>query len=82
MKRWKIHTQARKQARTHREVKVIIKHHLTCTTETKEIADPVREGGLDNLVFGLAEYAAEDAERTFNTYESSAYVSSLTTMNY
>lgn len=27
----------------------------TCTAETKEIADPVRVGGFDNLDFGLAE---------------------------
>lgn len=58
----------------------IVKHYPTCTTETKDIADPVREGGFDNLVLGLAEYAEEDAERAFNTYKSSAYISSLTTM--
>lgn len=40
----------------------------TCTTETKEIADPVKVGGLDNLDFGLAEYAAGEADRTFSTY--------------
>lgn len=39
----------------------------TCTTETKEIADPVKAGGLDNLDFGSAEYAAGEAERTFST---------------
>lgn len=41
---------------------------LTCITETKEIADPVSEGGLDNLELGLAEYAEDEAERTFKAY--------------
>lgn len=39
----------------------------TCTTETKEIPDPVKVGGTDNLDFRLAEYAAGEAERTFST---------------
>lgn len=40
---------------------------LTCRTDTNEIADPVSDGGWDNLAFGLAEYAEGDAERTFKT---------------
>lgn len=39
----------------------------TCTTETKEIPDPVSVGGIDSVDFGLAEYAAGEAERTFST---------------
>lgn len=39
----------------------------TCTTETKDIADPVSDGGFDSLAFGLAEYAEGDAERTLST---------------
>lgn len=68
------------QRERERAGKGIVKHHPTCTTETKDIVDPVREGGFDNLVLGLAEYAEEDAERAFNTYKSCAYISSLTTM--
>lgn len=41
----------------------------TCTTETKEILDPVSDGGLDNLLSGLAEYAEGEADRTFKTYK-------------
>lgn len=40
----------------------------TCTIETKEIADPVSDGGFDSLDFGLEEYAEGEAERTFSTY--------------
>jgi len=39
----------------------------TWITETREIAEPVSAGGFDNLDFGLAEYAADDADRTFKT---------------
>lgn len=38
-----------------------------CTIETKDIADPVSEGGVDSFDFGLAEYAEGEAERTFST---------------
>lgn len=40
----------------------------TCITETNEIEDPVSDGGLVNLDFGLAEKAVADADRTFNTW--------------
>lgn len=43
----------------------------TCTTETREILDPVSDGGVggvDNLDPGLAEYAESEADRTFNIY--------------
>lgn len=39
----------------------------TWTTETREMEVPVKAGGLDSLELGLAEYAAGEAERTFNT---------------
>lgn len=42
---------------------------MTCTTETNDIADPVRDGGFDNLDFGLAEYAEGEAPRTFIAYK-------------
>lgn len=45
------------------------KDKLTCTTETSDIAGPVRDGGFDNLEFGLAEYAEGEAPRTFKTYK-------------
>lgn len=35
--------------------------------ETRDIADPVRDGGLDNLVFGFAENAEGEADKTFRT---------------
>jgi hypothetical protein len=35
----------------------------TCKIETKEIADPVSDGGFPSLVFGLAEYAEGDLTR-------------------
>lgn len=38
-----------------------------CTTETRDIADPVSDGGLESFDFGLAEYADGEAERTFST---------------
>lgn len=41
-------------------------HLATCTTETNDIAVPIREG-LESLVFGLAEYAEGEADRTFKT---------------
>lgn len=41
---------------------------FTCIIETNEIADPVSDGGFDNMDFGFAEYAEGEAERTFNTY--------------
>lgn len=41
----------------------------TCTTETSEIADPARDGGVSSLELGFAEYAEEEAERTFKTYK-------------
>jgi hypothetical protein len=40
---------------------------ITCITETNDIADPVRDGGDDNLEFGFAEYADGEADRTFRT---------------
>jgi hypothetical protein len=40
---------------------------ITCITETNDIADPVRDGGDANLVFGFAEYADTEADRTFRT---------------
>jgi hypothetical protein len=43
------------------------KTNITCITETKDIADPVRDGGDANLVFGFAEYADGEADRTFRT---------------
>jgi hypothetical protein len=49
-----------------------MKLHITCITETREIAEPVRKGGLDNLVFGLAEYAEGAAVRAFNTCQKRA----------
>lgn len=39
----------------------------TCITETNDIAVPVRDGGLVSLVFGLAEYAEGEADKTFKT---------------
>lgn len=39
-----------------------------CKIETKDIRVPVSDGGLDNLDFGLAEYAEGEAERTFSAY--------------
>lgn len=33
------------------------------------MAGPVRDGGEANLVFGLAEYADGEADRTFRTYK-------------
>ena len=44
-----------------------LKKLITCITETNDIADPVSDGGDDNLVFGLAEYADGEADRTFRT---------------
>jgi hypothetical protein len=41
---------------------------LACITETSDIADPVRDGGDANLVFGFAEYADGEADRTFSVY--------------
>lgn len=41
----------------------------TCKTETSEIVDPTRDGGFANLELGSAEYAVEEAERTFRTYK-------------
>ena len=41
----------------------------TCITETSDIADPVRDGGVASLVFGFAEYADGEADRTFKTYK-------------
>lgn len=41
----------------------------TCITETSDMADPVRDGGVANLVFGFAEYADGEADRTFKTYK-------------
>lgn len=38
-----------------------------CTTETKDIADPMSDGGLESFDFGLAEYAEGEAERAFST---------------
>lgn len=43
------------------------KKEQTCKMETKEVADPTRDGGFDNLEVGLAEYAVGEAEITFNT---------------
>lgn len=42
---------------------------MTCTIETNEIEDPVRAGGLDSLILGLAEYDDEEPDRTFRTYK-------------
>lgn len=44
-------------------------NQLTCKTETSEMADPVSDGGFDNLEIGLAEYAEGEADNTFKTYE-------------
>lgn len=38
--------------------------------ETSEIADPVSDGGCDNLELGFEEYADGEEERTFSTYKS------------
>lgn len=46
------------------------KEELTCTTETSEIADPVSDGGCDDLELGFEEYADGEAERTLRTYKS------------
>lgn len=51
-------TKSRRQQRT---------KGCTWTTDTKEIAEPVSSGGLDIADLGLAEHAAWEAERTFNT---------------
>lgn len=48
-------------------------------TETKDIALPASVGGLDNLVFGFAEYAALEAERTFKTYTENKKFSNIIT---
>ena len=42
----------------------------TCTIETNDIAEPVSKGGFDSLLFGFAEYAEGEAERTFKTYKA------------
>lgn len=44
------------------------KQWVTCMIETRDIADPVRDGGLDNLVFGFAKYAEGEADKTFRTW--------------
>jgi hypothetical protein len=49
-----------------------MKLHITCITETRESAEPMRKGGLDNFVFGLAEYAEGEAVRAFNTCKKCA----------
>lgn len=38
----------------------------TWTTETREMEVPIKTGGFDTMEFGLAEYAAGEAERTLN----------------
>jgi hypothetical protein len=52
-------------------------HYNTCITETSDIADPVRDGGDANLVFGFAEYADGEAERTFKTYKTCRYTEGM-----
>lgn len=47
--------------------KLLVEEEPTWITETREIAEPVSAGGFDNLDFGLAKYAAGDADRTFKT---------------
>ena len=39
----------------------------TCTTDTKEIEDPISAGGLDRSALGFAEYAEGEADNTFIT---------------
>lgn len=40
---------------------------LTWRTETREMEVPIKAGGFESMEFGLAEYAAGEAERAFNT---------------